>query len=393
MMSPDAPQPRVLIAAMLKWYLHHTAKAFEARDALTGYWVSNANITGVKNYRRIWPYHLLKKPFYHLPFVQLEEWTRWLFLPAYDAWLARQILPAGTNVVMGPMGACELLFKLADRQERPILKVFDAPNSHPRLYARLWRQECGEFSPGYRIPFPDSAIDRISREIAQADLILCPSDFVKESMVEQGIPEAKCHVRHFGVDTSIFKPRSSLPEKPVFISVGSVCLRKGHQYLFRAFAELRKTHPEARLICIGGLRPDFEQEWPAWREMVEHHPFLPHGRIAELLQGATAFVLASVEEGFARVLSEAMAAGLPVIATHESGATTVVGDGRHGIIVPARDIAALQQAMARLARDAALNRRMGEAARLAGAVRNTWQDYGDDLLQRISQALAEKLSA
>ncbi|WP_035611031.1 glycosyltransferase family 4 protein [Haloferula sp. BvORR071] len=386
-------QPRVLISAMLKWYLHHTARAFEQREALSGYWVSNANITGVKNYRRIWPYHLLKKPFYHLPFVQLEEWSRWLFLPAYDAWLLRQTLPADTNVVMAPMGSAELLFQLADRQQKPVLKVFDAPNSHPRLYARLWRQECDEFSPGYQIPFPDSAINRISREIEQADLILCPSVFVKDSMVAEGVPESKCHVRHFGVDTSIFKPRPAVPQKPVFISVGSICLRKGHQYLFRAFAELRKTYPEARLICIGGLRPDFEKEWPAWQGIVEYHSLLPQQRIPELLQEATAFVLASVEEGFARVLSEAMAAGLPIIATHESGATTVVEDGKQGLIVPARSITALHKAMARLTSDPALNQRMGAAALEAGAIGNTWQDYGDNLLQRISQALAAKLSA
>jgi hypothetical protein len=49
--------------------------------------------------------------------------------------------------------------------------------------------------------------------------------------------------------------------------------------------------------------------------------------------------------------------------------------------------------MTRLASDRDLNQRMGEAARSAGAIQNTWQDYGDDLLARISRALAEKLSA
>lgn len=389
-MSRDPTAPRVLIAAMLKWYLHHTAKAFEQRDSLSGYWVSNANITGVRGYRRIWPYHLLKKPFYHLPFVQLEELTRWLFLPAYDAWLFRQSIPAECNVVMAPMGSCTPLFKLAAQQKRPILKVFDAPNSHPRLHAELWRRECRDFSPGYEIPFPDWIVGRISQEIEQADLVLCPSDFVKESMVAEGVPPSKCHVRHFGVDTSIFQPRPQLPDKPVFVSVGSVCLRKGHQYLFRAFAKLRETHRDARMICIGGIRPDFEREWPMWQGVIEHHPFLPQGEIAEILQGATAFVLASVEEGFARVLSEAMAAGLPVIATHESGATTVVRDQEEGIIVPARDIGSLHRAMLRLAGDPELNRRMGTAALKAGALRNTWQDYGDNLLESISTALGAR---
>lgn len=383
-------EPRVVIAAMLKQHLHQSARAFAQRGALAGYWVSNANRGAVEPslYRRAWPYHLLKKPFYHLPFQQLEELTRFWFAPAYDAWIASQVLPPDCNVVLGFPGSCEALFRLAEKQGRRILKVYDSPNTHPRLYARLWQEECDRFMPGYRIPFPASAMERAAREVDQADLILCPSDFVMESMVEQGVPREKCHVRHFGVDTSIFMPREQLPAAPLFVCVGSICLRKGHQYLFRAFAKLKETHPAARLVCLGGLRQDFAKEWPQWQGMVEHHPFMPHRELADLLKTATAFVLASLEEGFARVLSEAMAASLPIIATRETGVTTVLQDGVQGIVVPAREVDRLHDAMARLADDRALNQRMGEAALAAGAVRNTWQDYGDDLLGRFSRELA-----
>jgi glycosyltransferase involved in cell wall biosynthesis len=381
--------PCVLICAMLKWHLHHTAKAFENSGALAGYWVSNANISRVASsrYRRIWPYHLLKKPFYHLPFPNLDEWTRWLLLPAYDVWVRSQKLPDECNVVMGPMGSCLPLFEMADKQDRRILKVFDAPNSHPQTFARLWQDECDRFMPGYKIPFPEWAVERISREIEEADLVLCPSDFVKESMVEHGVEEAKCFVRHFGVDTSIFRPREVAPERPLFVSVASVCLRKGHQYLFPAFRRFKETHPDARLVCVGGLRPDFRREWPKWRDDVEHHPFMHHEGIAALLKTATAFVLASVEEGFARVLSEAMAAGLPVIATHETGITTVAVHGVDAWVIPARDEEAIHQALWRLTEDRGLNESMGKNARMIGNESNTWQDYGDAILARVGEAL------
>ena len=380
--------PRVLICAMLKWHLHQTAKAFEAAGALSGYWVSNANISGVSAecYRRIWPYHLLKKPFYHLPFANLDEWTRWVFLPAYDAWVRSQKIPADCDVVMGPMGSCLPLFRMADTSGRRILKVFDAPNSHPRTYAALWQDECDQFMPGYRIPFPSWAVDRISREIEEADLVLCPSDFVKKSMVFQGVDERKCFVRHFGVDTSIFQAREELPESPVFIAVGSICLRKGHQYLFSAFRRFKESHPDARLICIGGVRPDFHNEWPRWREGVEHHSFMDHAAIAGLMKSATAFVLASVEEGFARVLSEALASGLPIIATHETGITTVTKHGEAAWIVPARDADALHGALQKLADDRILNERMGKSALEIGRRSNTWQNYGDDILRAFQSA-------
>jgi glycosyltransferase involved in cell wall biosynthesis len=75
-----------------------------------------------------------------------------------------------------------------------------------------------------------------------------------------------------------------------------------------------------------------------------------------------------------------MGAGLPIVATHESGASSLVQDGIQGFIVRSQDPAHAAEAMLRLAEDRQLNRRMGEAAYQKGAVRNTWQDYGDRLL-------------
>jgi glycosyltransferase involved in cell wall biosynthesis len=75
-----------------------------------------------------------------------------------------------------------------------------------------------------------------------------------------------------------------------------------------------------------------------------------------------------------------MGAGLPIIATYESGATTLVEDGVEGVIVRSRNPAHTAEAMIRLAEDRELNQRMGQAAYQNGAARNTWQDYGDRLL-------------
>lgn len=382
-------RPRLLIAGMGSWYLGNTAREAEKRGALTGYWVSNASRSGVseQNYRRIWYYHLAQKVFYHLPFANLEEDMRWRNLPFYDLWIRRQQLPEGTNVVQAPMGSCEALFKLADRSGRKVLKVFDAPNSHPTNFIGYWQRECDLFAPGYRVPMALAARSRINRELEEADMILCPSIFVKETMIQNGLPEAKCFVSHFGVDTSIFKPRVAPPSNPVFICVGSICLRKGHQYLFRAFEKLKRRLPEAALICVGSIRPEFMHEIGRWKDLFIHHEGLSHERLATLLATTTAFVLPSVEEGFARVLSEAMAAAIPVIATHESGATTVIRDGVEGIIVKIRDVEGLAAAMEKLATDAELNRRMGDAGLAVGAAGNTWGDYTGRLLDEYSRRL------
>lgn len=351
--------------------------------------MGNKRPTGVPRdkYKRIWPYHLAQKPFYHMPFINLEERMRWNNLPFYEAWIARQQIPEGTNVVQAPMGSCRALFRLADRNSKRILKVFDAPNSHPNTLFEYWQRECDLYSPGYRIPMPDWVFDQISREIENADMVLCPSNFVRDSMVQNGVSPSKCYVSHFGVDTSIFKKRDKLPEKPIFISVGSLTVRKGQQYLFKAFEIVKAQLPEAELICVGGVRPDFIGELKKWHGTFTHYEGVSHPKLAKMLSGATAFVLPSLEEGFARVLSEAMACGLPILASYESGATTVVRNGIEGIIIQPRDPEGIAVSMIRSAREKEENLRMGEAAYSAGAKSNTWSDYTNRLVTEYKRRL------
>src|SRR5439155_25702541 len=138
------------------------------------------------------------------------------------------------------------------------------------------------------------------------DVILCPSVFVRDTMLYNGIADEKCVLNPYGVDTSIFTPRTAVPKKPIFISVGAICLRKGHQYLFRAFEKVRQSLPNAELICAGTYMPDFRRERPRWEGKFTHYQRLPHADLARLLRGATAFVFPSNEEGFARAVVEAM---------------------------------------------------------------------------------------
>ncbi len=379
---------RALFTGMNSWYLNHTARGFHRYGALTGYWMGNKRPPGIPRelYRRVWPYHLVHKPFLHLPFLDLEERVRWRILCLYELWMRFQKIPEGTNVVQAPMGSCEVLFELVRR--RKVLKVFDAPNSHPLTLKQIWQGECDIYAPGYKIPIPDSFFEKVEREIQEADLVLCPSRFVYESMIQHGVSGEKCFITHFGVDTSIFKPREKVPDDPIFICVGSICLRKGHHYLFRAWEKIKpRLSPNARLICIGGVRKEFQKEWSRWKGTFEHYPYLTHESLAQRLLQCTAFVFPSLEEGFARVLSEAMACGLPVIATHQSGATTVVQHQREGLIIPSRNVDAIVEAMLLLAKDKELNSQMGRAAYNSGAQKNSWQDYSLRLLREYSRRI------
>ena len=227
----------------------------------------------------------------------------------------------------------------------------------------------------------------MNRELERADLIVVESKFGRDSMIYNSIPEQKVVVNPLGLDTTVFTKRTTVPDKVRFICVGSITLRKGHQYLFRAFQIVKKALPEAELICAGGYKYDFRMERPKW-EGTFTHVHLSHPQLAELLRSCTAFVFPSLEEGLAESQVQALASGLPVIGTHSGGTTTLVDDGVEGFIVNGRDPQQIADAMIKLATDRDLNRRMGEAAYRKGGVRNTWQDYGDRFLAEYERRLA-----
>lgn len=378
--------PKILLAACGGWHLPNTARAFHTRRALAGLWISNKNSTGLPpdKFRRCWPFHLAMKPFYHgAPQIWTER-AFYAFFPIWRWWLRRQAWP-DCNVIHAVMGYASEPFAVAEKSRA--LKVVDCPNSHPTTYFGFWQRECDLWCPGERVPIPRWMFARMNRELERADLIIVQSKFCRDSMVLNGIPPEKIFINPMGVDTSLFTKRETAPTAPRFVCVGTICLRKGSQYLFRAFQIVKQKLPQAELICVGPDKCDFRKERPKWVGTFTHYPHLSHPELAKLLRTCTAFVFPSQEEGIARAQVEALASGLPLVGTYEGGATTLVEDGVEGFIVRGRDPQHIAEAMIRLATDAELNRRMGEAAYRKGAVQNTWQDYGDRLLAEYQKRL------
>src|SRR5580700_6504237 len=101
-MSPKSQNnaPKVLVSTPGSWWLRHTAKAFENRDALACLWVSDKNNTGIsaEKFQRCWPFHLAMKPFFHLAPQIWEERAFYAFFPIWKAWLKTQPWPEA-NVV------------------------------------------------------------------------------------------------------------------------------------------------------------------------------------------------------------------------------------------------------------------------------------------------------
>jgi len=208
------------------------------------------------------------------------------------------------------------------------------------------------------------------------DLSLAVSRAVRDNLVIQGgLDPAKVRIVANGVDVAAIdaarpgkavRRELGLPEGvPVIGLVGRLDhWGKGHRELFTAMARLRERHPVHALIVGSGRREAEVQELAASLGLAGAVHFLGLRRdVPDLLSAMDILVLPSHTEGFGLALVEAMAAGLPVIATSVGALPEVVTEGENGLLIPPRDAGALAGALERLLSDPALAQRLGANAR------------------------------
>ena len=195
-----------------------------------------------------------------------------------------------------------------------------------------------------------------------------------------GIAERRVVQIYNGVDQSRFLPRSDgrpalapagfLPDSTVLLgTVGRLAEVKDQQSLLRAVALLLERQPElherVRLVLIGDgpLFGDLQRQTVALG--IDDLVWMPGDRsdIPELLRMMDIFVLPSLAEGISNTVLEAMASGLPVVATRTGGNPELVEDGRNGYLVPVADPAALADTLAKMIADPSETRRMGAEGR------------------------------
>ena len=145
--------------------------------------------------------------------------------------------------------------------------------------------------------------------------------------------------------------------------VGWLLEAKGVRELLAAAKQL----PDVRFTLVGPEEPRFtatlEAELRALGDRVRVLPAQPREEIFRLYREADVFVLPTWREGFPNVVIEAMAAGLPVVATPVGAIPEAIEDGRSGLLVPVRDANALEKALCRLIEDPALRAELGARAR------------------------------
>lgn len=264
--------------------------------------------------------------------------------------------------------------------------VVERGSSHIAFQRDLLREEYDRHGIAGESPHP-AVVDKELMEYEAADFIAVPSEFVRQTFLERGMPPEKLLHLPYGVSLDDFHPQPKADQVFRIIHCGAISVRKGIPYLLQAFSELDLPNAELRLI---GNVTDEIKPWLgrySRREVVWAGPF-PQKELYRHYSQGSVFCLASIEEGLAMVLAQAMACGLPVICTHNSGGADIVRDGIDGFVVPIRDVAALKEKIVQLYEDHVARETMGASARQRVHQGFSWSNYGDRVVAEYNRIMS-----
>lgn len=278
--------------------------------------------------------------------------------PWLDRWVDSMMTPG--DHIISSFGFANRAFARTRRQGGKTF--YSAGSSHPEDYWAIVEEEHRR----WKCPYPPLARFQHRRALemmAEVDYVLSPSSFVTRSYLAHGFRPEQILRNIYPIDLSCFTPAGDPRPKgrPLsVISTGCLTFRKGTPYMLEAFRLVLKKIPDARLLLTRDILSGMAPVMARYNDLpIDWAPALPHPKLAERLRGSDIFVLPSVEDGFARTVTEALACGLPAIVTPNTGASDLVRPGVNGEIVPIRDAPALAGAILKWA-DRILNGKENE---------------------------------
>jgi glycosyltransferase involved in cell wall biosynthesis len=316
---------------------------------------------------------------------------RMLYADLHDRIVAHRLekLAGKIDIVhVWPLG-CLRTLKTARRLGIPT--VLERCNAHTRFAYEVVQKECDRLGvplpPGHEHEYNAAILAKEEAEYRLADALLCPSDFVVKTFRDQGFPPEKL-VRHiYGVDEKVFYPDHK-PRDPkrglTMISVGVCAVRKGIHFALEAWLKSPASQDGTFLIA-GGFIPAYEKKL---KPLLAHPSVKVLGHrtdVAALVRSSDLLVLASIEEGFGLVVTEAMASGcVPLVS---DACTDLCQHEVNGLVHHVGDMETLTQQITRLHQDPGLLQKLRDAS-LRSVPEITWTAAGVKLLAAYRQAIA-----
>jgi len=268
----------------------------------------------------------------------LARWSPGRFSPAFQVHVGsvlfdrsvRRVLPGGASVLRGFASMALRSFEAARRLGYRTLEL-ESASAHVCQFAERLRQ-ASTLLPYEPSPVGKATIRRVLREYAAADVIWVTSRYSFDSFVAAGVPPEKLRVRQLRVP-SRFRPATVRSPDGVFrvVSTGSITPGKGTPIVVEAF---RRLDGPAELVLVGYTRSRGMRRWLAAAIAADPRVRVESGDPLPWLQRADAYVHPSFQDGFGYAPMEALACGVPVVVTEDTGMGEHVVEGVNGYVVP-----------------------------------------------------------
>jgi glycosyltransferase involved in cell wall biosynthesis len=225
---------------------------------------------------------------------------------------------------------------------------------------------------------------------------LAISESTREDLVRRGIARARIDVVHCGLDHERYRPSAPKADRPVVAFLGRLRKYKGVDFLLDAFADVRRTLPDAELWIVGDGPHRGVLERRAQRlglgDSARFFGYVPAAEKVARLSAAHVSVCPSPKEGWGLTVVESNACGTAVVASRSPGLVDSVRDGETGLLVPHGDARALTEALKSVLTDASLRAGL-EQKGLAWAGTFTWERCADEAFGVLERALGSNVEA
>jgi len=289
-------------------------------------------------------------------------WTGWnnptrrLRDVLFDQAVSRRLESTPEGIFLGFSGVSLKSLKVANSID--LATIVERSSTHIQTQKEILETEYEKFDAG-SAPISERHVRREEKEYERANYISVPSDPVYESFKKHGFDDNKLIYLPFGIDPPQNDPKYETEGPFRVLFVGRVSLRKGAWYLLNAWDEL--DLPDTELVFTSNIAPELKSYIDAYRERDDIQFLEWVDDLDYWYNESDVFVFPSLEEGSAIVTYEAMAHGLPVVTTFNSG--WVGQDEKHGIEIPIRDSKSIVRSIQRLYENEDERKRLGRNAR------------------------------
>ncbi|MFN3018112.1 glycosyltransferase family 4 protein [Vibrio coralliilyticus] len=367
---------KVAISVFGRFHVFNTAKELESRGVLNQFFTT-------------YPKWMVKKfdiesETVSYPFLELlnrirrklfsRYWPESMGLKkVYDHMLAKR-LKDDNDIYIAWGGFSYKSMKRA--KELGQIVILEWGSTHPLYVKQVLKSEYDRFNIALDLN-SDENIHWTLKAIEMADYISIPSSFVKRTFEENGVCKSKLMVNPYGVDLSSFRPLDKKDNVFRVIYCGTLSIQKGSHYLLQAIHEL--DLPNLQLWHIGSVKNEMKPFIHRYGSGKVHFKgSYPQSELYKLYSQGSVFVIPSIQDGLALVQLQAMACGLPLIcSTNTGGDDLITKQGDEGYVIPIRSVEAIKEKITVLYNDPELLKEMSDKAIRKVSQGYTWEDYGN----------------